>query len=837
MTHGCSCDCCVGVEPATPQRIDNRPGLPEIAYRAGVYAQFRASLHAGLSSQQRPGLAALSTRDDRDFTIALLDATACMADVITFYNERLVNEAYLGTAVDRGSVEELLRLLGYRLRPGVAAATHLAFHVEPPPPPVVNSATSPFRKIRIPPSVTIPAGVGVRSIPGPGEQPQVFETIEQIDARPGWNQLEVLAAAVPALGPKRTSMYVQGVSANLKAGDILLFTGASGWEMRPIAAVTLQRERERTFVSWRQPLTAAAPLTPHVMRKRLNVFGYNAPMWQSMSKEFKNNYYYHGENLSDWPHFEIREHPALLSIFGSFLGLATDAGPALVDVDGSHPELAGHRIILSADSNHKLFSVNAVTELARAEFAVSGKVTRLAISGNYTDWYDDWNDFLDLVRETTVHALDEKLALAEEPLSTRVKGNQIQVKGDVTALPPGRTLLVVGDGGSTEIATLATATLIGRDVTNLTLTADLTRDYNPSQVSVFGNVAAATHGETVRQILGNGDASVAFQRFELKHRPLTYVPSQDASGATSTLQIRVNDVAWHEVSSLYPTQATDRAFVTATTPAATVEAGTGDGIRGARVPSGQHNVRASYRKGIGAAGNVPAGALTQLASPPLGVTGVTNPEPALGGADPDSADTARSAGPIFTRTLDRAVSLTDYADFARAFAGIAKSHATVLTVGNVRTIVVTVAAEGGTLVPAAVRDRLAAALRGHGDPLAPVAVVPHRPVRFAVDAKIRRDPDREHDTVFKAAATRLQTLFCFDARNFTQPVQRSEVIAAIQSVPGVIGVDLDRLCRVTQATDQSRLLADGPTLSATVISGAEHLIVIDDPLSRLTEMP
>ena len=45
--------------------------------------------------------ARLRTRDDDDFTIALLDAWATVADVLTFYQERIANESYLRTATER----------------------------------------------------------------------------------------------------------------------------------------------------------------------------------------------------------------------------------------------------------------------------------------------------------------------------------------------------------------------------------------------------------------------------------------------------------------------------------------------------------------------------------------------------------------------------------------------------------------------------------------------------------------------------------------------------------------------------------------------------------------
>ena len=53
--------------------------------------------------------------------------------MLTFYQERIANESYLRTAVERVSLQEMGKLVGYRLRPGVAAETWLAFALETPP--------------------------------------------------------------------------------------------------------------------------------------------------------------------------------------------------------------------------------------------------------------------------------------------------------------------------------------------------------------------------------------------------------------------------------------------------------------------------------------------------------------------------------------------------------------------------------------------------------------------------------------------------------------------------------------------------------------------------------
>src|SRR5260221_10192264 len=126
------CGCCDGIVVETPRGIHNRDGLSAVAYRIGDYAQFRASLHALLSSSTFAELVSLRTRDGDDFTMGLIDAFACSADVLTFYQERIANESYLRTAVERVSLQEMGKLIGSRLRPGVAAETWLAFAGETP---------------------------------------------------------------------------------------------------------------------------------------------------------------------------------------------------------------------------------------------------------------------------------------------------------------------------------------------------------------------------------------------------------------------------------------------------------------------------------------------------------------------------------------------------------------------------------------------------------------------------------------------------------------------------------------------------------------------------------
>ncbi len=122
-----------------------------------------------------------------------------------------------------------------------------------------------------------------------------------------------------------------------------------------------------------------------------------------------------------------------------------------------------------------------------------------------------------------------------------------------------------------------------------------------------------------------------------------------------------------------------RPRIAASSPSPTTTANStlifGDGEHGARLPTGVLNVASVYRRGIGAPGNVRAEQLSLLMTRPLGVKAVINPLRASGGADKESRDLARENAPLSVMALDRLVSIEDYADFTRGFAGIAKARA------------------------------------------------------------------------------------------------------------------------------------------------------------------
>src|SRR5437764_2987086 len=150
QTAICPCDTFVH-----PQVIFNSPGRNVLAYRPGDYRTFRHALL--LSRPDEIELQNWHPSAKGDLALQMVEWWACLADILTFYNERIANQDYLRTADLPESVQRLIRVLGYRPRPGIGATGTLA---------ALMSGPKPF---------TLPQGFQIQSKPGPGQQPQVFE--------------------------------------------------------------------------------------------------------------------------------------------------------------------------------------------------------------------------------------------------------------------------------------------------------------------------------------------------------------------------------------------------------------------------------------------------------------------------------------------------------------------------------------------------------------------------------------------------------------------------------------------------------------------------------------
>lgn len=933
--------CCRGTEASTPRRIWNRPGLSELDYRVGTHPQFLASMLAGLSRADRPGLRGLRTRATDDLSIALLDGWATLADVLAFYTERIAQEGYLRTATERRSLTELAALVGYRPRPGLAASAYFAYTVAPDT------------------VVQIPPGTRAQSVPKPGDLPATFETAEPLEARTGANRLPVRRVRPQQLTADtfgtRRELMVAGPQPQLRPGHVVHvgFPQSSAWAQAEVTAVDVLGDRTRLGVRvthddgiGSSELAALAPAEERVekgvrfgkgttrlgalveaLRKPPSVpprstrelhrplstllaggsdavvglLGIAVPGVADTLGRALGGIQAPDSDPADVTHWTVRArlfgHQApLLAKYraGSVTGF-TD--PLITPLTVDPPAAGGGAVIAAVappppliappDYNPHEFvlmdavydSVSAGTEVAfvneglketvefrRVKTVKEESVSLLGITALVTRLELDavWPtlpagateaDLSTVLRGTTVLAAPAALTPADEPFDDEdVAGDLVELDGLYHDLEPGRWIVVAGertdaaiadlqrqqrkeaklDGSGSGrgtgvpaaelsmIASVQHRTLLlpaegegeprplpGDPVhTFIRLAEPLAYRYRRPTATVYGNVVRATHGESTEEVLGSGDATRPWASYRVKKPPLTHLAAATAEGSHNTLEVFVDGLRWREVPDFAVAGPADRCYTVAYNEDGSVRVVFGDGERGLRPPTGTENIVARYRSGQGLVGNVARGTVTIATSRPLGVMEVTNPLPGTGGADPDDDESLRLRTPIGVRALDRLVSVSDYADFATAFAGIGSAAADEITDGRRRIVHVTVS--GVNDAPVSESSDLVRSLRQAmeelGDPHTEVRVgVRHLRVAV-VSARVRISADRRWEDVEPAVRRTVLGRFGPTSQRVGVSLASSAVLAAMAAVRGVEYVDLD----VFDSLDEEALVLANP---------------------------
>ncbi|OYY68105.1 hypothetical protein [Sphingomonas sp. 28-63-12] len=937
----CTCGCCGGLHAVTPLPIGNRPGLAAIHTRIGTQTSFLETMLARLSSSDFPELAGLRTRAPGDASIALIDAWAMIADVLSFYQERIANEGYLRTATERRSLVELARLIGYVPRPGVAASVFLAFGLDKDSAPVL-----------------IPQGSKANSIPAPGETMQAFETSETLAARCEWSRIRPrLVQPHTARMIQDGALFLKGIATKLVPGDLLLIgvAGSASYVPRRVVRVDPDAAADRTRIGLQQDNVGSpspAPSKDAIDTKSLEALlvpGTRAPrnrsqLGQSIGASF-------GADRDAYPKLLASFEPALATNLYPALRNAAPAAAQSIEVyamriearpfghnaplkltdvgsketapkftewgisDGGTTHLAN---TISLDADYEvgpeskiviekngdawpiiLSHADSIRHISINAYGLSGKSVVLQWNDPSTPWLADKSEPFATIRCTRIYAGSERLDLADVPITDDVAGDRIELDNLYDGLDAGRWLIIEGertdipDGKGNPIPGIHAAELVmlagveqsvraeyppadnqgdsngkgtgGSDladnaslndikdgktetgtphpggplsgdtyhsvITLAGMSADgktgLAYRYKRDTVTIYANVAHATHGETRTETLGSGNAAQALQRFILRQPPLTYVSGRTPSGIVSTLGVRVNDVLWHEAATLTALGPRDRKFITKTGDDDKAAVIFGNGERGIRLPTGRENVKAHYRSGIGTPGNVAANQISLLASRPLGVKDVINPIRASGGADREGLHAIRRNAPLAIMALDRLLSTGDYADFARSFGGIGKASATRTRDG----VAVVVAGIDDAPIDrnADVFVNLNAALHQFGDAQVPIRLSVRERLSLIVQAGVQIDGDYLWEAVEPQVRAALLATFAFETQDLGAPAFLSHAYRAIQGVRGVVSVDID----VFDAISAVKLLESGEKLVSTLSQARPRINVAANQIAYL----
>ena len=338
-----------------------------------------------------------------------------------------------------------------------------------------------------------------------------------------------------------------------------------------------------------------------------------------------------------------------------------------------------------------------------------------------------------------------------------------------------------------------------------------------------------TQGTTVtNEAIGESNGAVN-QSFELN----------ESSVINGSISILVNGTSYTEVPYLIDYNGYDPVFSTYTDGDGVTSVTFGDGISG-RIPPNTAQITATYRIGGGASGNVAANTIRFITNFSASGLTVLNkyistalPGAASGGADQESTDSIRLSAPSSVKTLNRAVSLSDYASLVVQVSGVAKAT----SIADVYTSVTVYFAPYGDrgvqvdgVTPSATFNNLKTVVSAYMTDKIPanttVTFQPPSYVTVLIDAAITVLPQYKQSLVETDVYAILSELLAFENVAFGDRITLQDVMTTIAAVEGVGRVSITKLVREDQ--DKTYNITNKVLASnvATLTTSATHALTV-----------
>ena len=333
----------------------------------------------------------------------------------------------------------------------------------------------------------------------------------------------------------------------------------------------------------------------------------------------------------------------------------------------------------------------------------------------------------------------------------------------------------------------------------------------PARVGTVNGTATvgATQGFTVyEEVLGVSNGSPN-QSFKLVESPVI----------KDSVSVYVNGIEYTASSGLINNTIYDAAFSTTIDAEGNAYVTFGDGV-GGRIPVTAGTITATYRVGVGAAGNVPANKLTFfLTNAVAGVT-VTNQEAAVGGEDDESTDSIRTTAPLALRALNRAVSLRDYAYIALQVPGVAKAIADAEVYSSVNLYIAPFGDPGisgstTTAVFDEVASRVGEYFTDRAAPNVTLTILPPTYVDVDIDLTINILPQYRQNVLETQCLAAIKELFTINNTFFADRVPVQYLLTALNAVTGV---DYAEVTYLQRTSDLVELEAVSWTRSSNVVT-------------------
>jgi hypothetical protein len=815
--------CCDETRPCEPDErglglVPPSPGQSPLRRRVGEFEAFARDLIARVE-----GRAAAAGPLGRDWDVEgdphaalLVELWAYVAEIVAAYSELTAAESYLGTASDWTDLRRLADLVGYRPRPPVAAQGWVRVEVD--------AGADPL----------LPEGTRVQAPGTPARASQTFEVAEDTQLRSEWNALTATWVPVATLPEGRRLRFFG--DPGFRTGDQVLFveetpSGAGCGD--PPSVATWDADAWIAFWKWLLCLygisasAQALALASVVSREEelgTTVVEFDRDVESVLSSQTK-----------PYAAYRILESAGQAHHLNRVLRI-TESSVTPTDVTGSYTQssaIDGASIVLDAEleglsqgqtvaivdwvssncdvlpiKNHRPFAWEVApgtpTRASRIEFddspATPGGQPQIPAT-------------LDApFGQLTVYVVDRRIVARHYTFPLSPQGS---TQGQLRIYPapkaePGQIAVETSVGGKPLWEVLSCKTASAQELPQPGDPPDAPRglivdlvDGPPTGALVkaraSANLARIRHGTTKRAGLGSGDATRARPRFPLPDAPIAY--DLNAAGSlVPSQELRVEGVRWDEVGTLYG-RGPAEVFAVRLEQDGGLTVLFGDGEQGASLPTGRNNVTSVYRVGGGLAGEVESGAIDSLLGSVRGVKKVEGAGPTTGGADADDERRLRSLVPARARAFGRAVSIEDLVDLSVGYPGVTHAAAwqgegppACSCGGSGLHLAFVRSGTTGPRVPEPAEVApLGAFLDARRDATVPLcvcaAVLSDPPVKLSVELAV--DPRRlTTDVVAAVTAALVDPEGPLGPLNRTlgQPLDRSDVLAVVHGVSGVVGV-------------------------------------------------
>ncbi|HEX4962820.1 MAG TPA: putative baseplate assembly protein, partial [Thermoanaerobaculia bacterium] len=211
---------CLPLCPLAPAPVPDAP----IDYQARDWASFRRLMLDRLTVL----LPDWSEDSPADLWVTLVELLADAADQVSYFQDAVATEAYLGTARLRVSVRRHARLAGYRMHEGAGARVWVQLQTSSAAGTTVPAGTAVLSRI---------AGTPLRLNPASPEldqalaaSPIVFETLDAATVYAAHGTLALYDWGAPEYGLAvgATAATLRGQFPNLKPGDVLVLAETKG---------------------------------------------------------------------------------------------------------------------------------------------------------------------------------------------------------------------------------------------------------------------------------------------------------------------------------------------------------------------------------------------------------------------------------------------------------------------------------------------------------------------------------------------------------------------------------------------------------------------------------